>query len=176
VLVPDAIVDRRVTSGVVACPACAAEYPVIDGIVWFGEAVDIESPESLPDAGAVQALLDLSGPGGYVVLVGSAARLAAELVERVAGVHMVEVNGPDSRPTGATRLVAPSTIPLRAGIARGVVVGREYAVAAWLAEASRVVLRGRRLVVLAEVDMPPGVTLLATGDGMTVGRIDDVKG
>jgi len=48
-------------------------------------------------------------------------------------------------------------------------VGAEYATTAWLLEAARVLLRGRRLVVLDEVSMPVGVGTLAIGDGMTVG-------
>src|SRR5256712_13788212 len=82
--------DRMVRSGLVGCPVCHKEYPISRGIVNFRrsrERVSKESsgprpvyapPSPLPSAEAtsLQALLELSGPGGYVVLVGAALRQA----------------------------------------------------------------------------------------------------
>src|SRR5438445_210043 len=78
------MVGRMVRSGILGCPVCRKEYPIVKGIVNFsgGEGTPLrdKNTQSLrgvpspPDAETLQALLDLSGPGGYVVLVGSAAR------------------------------------------------------------------------------------------------------
>src|SRR5437773_880414 len=83
---------RMVRSGILGCPVCHREYPIVKGVVHFsgGEGTPLRDknmqslpgvpspPSSLPalavDAQTLQALLDLSGPGGYVVLLGPAAR------------------------------------------------------------------------------------------------------
>ena len=67
-------------------------------------------------------------------------------------------------------LYAEEMIPLRNSVARGVVVGGEYTTAAWLSDAARVLLRGRRLVGLDDAPMPEGVDTLVTGGGVTVGE------
>src|SRR5881409_3123975 len=86
--------DRMVRSGLVGCPVCHKEYPISRGVVNFrrskervakessGPRPAYQPPSPLPsaDAARLQALLELSGPGGYVVLVGSAARQAERLV------------------------------------------------------------------------------------------------
>src|SRR5207302_9778469 len=80
------MVGRMVRSGILGCPVCRKEYPIVKGIVNFSapgpgaglplrqkDAVASGDPPRAPDAPTLQALLDLTGPGGYVVLVGSAA-------------------------------------------------------------------------------------------------------
>lgn len=173
---------RTVRRGLVGCPVCHREYEIADGVVHFegagsGEqgAEDTASapaPSSAPPAPDVlQALLDLSGPGGIVVLLGSAARSAAGLAELLGGIHLVAVNPPAdlAELPACTQLRATAAIPLRGAVARGVVVGGELAVPAWLREARRVLLRGRRLVIEREAVVVPGVTPLAVGRGLWVG-------
>src|SRR5437867_10431505 len=100
--------DRMVRSGLVGCPGCHKGYPVSRGILNFRrskERISKESsgprpayqpPSPLPSADAVhlQALLELSGPGGYVVLVGAAVRQAPRLAALLSGVHFVGINAP----------------------------------------------------------------------------------
>src|SRR5437762_8902511 len=85
--------DRMVRSGLMGCPVCHKEYPIVRGIVNFrrsqerllkessGPRPAYAPPSPLPsaDAAKLQALLELSGPGGYVVLVGAAVRQAPRL-------------------------------------------------------------------------------------------------
>ena len=87
--------DRMVRSGLVGCPVCHKEYPIARGIVNFrrnkqrvskdssGPRPAYTPPSPLPsaDAAKLQALLELSGPGGYVVLVGEIGRASCR--ERV---------------------------------------------------------------------------------------------
>jgi len=183
------MLGRMVRSGILGCPVCRREYPIIKGVVHFSgnvkretgnvEGADAPFPVSrVPfpvDAQTLQALLDLSGPGGYVVLVGSAARHAAGLAELMGGIHFVGVNPPpDAEELPVLSLLRCDTlIPLRAAMARSVVVGSDCAAAPppWLAEARRVLLRGRRLVIEDEqVSAPEGVTRLASGHGLWVGE------
>jgi uncharacterized protein YbaR (Trm112 family) len=175
ILVPDRMVGRTVLGGTVACPVCRREYPVTDGIVRFG-APPPAPPWRAMDAGlaeAVRALLSLSNPGGYVVLVGSACVLASSLATLMGGVHFVGVNPPagvDVTPS-LSLLEHGAAVPLRSAMARGVVLGEESATSSWLEDGARVLLGGLRLVVLrAETEAPPGITRLASGQGLWVGE------
>jgi uncharacterized protein YbaR (Trm112 family) len=166
---------RMVRSGLLGCPVCGREYAILKGVVNFsgsGErgAVPSGAPSGT-DAETLQALLDLSGPGGYVVLVGSAARHAAGLAKLMGGIHFVGIDAPpDVEELPVLSLLACDTmIPLRQTMARAVVVGRERADAAWLTEGHRVLLPGRRLVIEREDVTPPdGLTRVASGQGLLV--------
>ena len=87
------MLGRMVRSGILGCPICRREFPIVKGVVNFAgsgmrdtgcePSADAAHPASrIPhpvDSETLQALLDLSGPGGYVVLVGAAARHAVGL-------------------------------------------------------------------------------------------------
>jgi len=179
---------RMVRSGILGCPICRREFPIVKGIVNFagkgkgktGNAADEVatlpvSPFPFPavDSETLQALLDLSGPGGYVVLVGAAARHAVGLAGLMGGIHFIGINAPgdvEELPV-LSLLVCEGMIPLRQTIARGVVVGSDRLGPDWLAEARRVVLPGRRVVIEGEdVPVPVGLTRLAAGEGLFVGE------
>jgi hypothetical protein len=164
---------RSVVRGTVGCPICHREYPIEDGVVEFGAVEAARAVEAVPaDAGAVWALLGITGPGGFVVLVGSATPMATELAARMDGVHFVAVNGaPHAQPLpGVSGLAHPSRIPLRDAMARGVVLGAESAAEPWIGEATRVLLPGLRLVAVASSLSAPGLERLAAGNGLWVGR------
>ena len=172
------MLGRMVRSGIVGCPICKREYPIVRGVVDFSgrwKREEGSGPAStLPqESQTLQALLDLSGPGGFVVLLGAATRHAAGLAALMGGIHFVGVDPP----TGVEEslvlslLRSPGTIPLRPAMARGVVAGVDRSDASWLEEAQRVLLRGRRLVVEREdVEPPPGINRLAVGQGLWAGE------
>jgi len=177
------MVGRMVRSGMLGCPACGKEYPIVRGVAHFegsrergaGPSVGPSgtAPRSaLPvDAQTLQALLDLSGPGGYVLLLGSAAHHAVGLAGLMGGIHFVGVNAPDDveELPVLSLLACEAMIPLRQTVARAAVVGPDHLGADWLAEARRVLLPGRRLVVESErVAAPAGLTQLALGHGLFV--------
>ena len=166
---------RMVRSGIVGCPVCGKEYIVANGILSFGGATPTDPVSRGPavDPQALQALLELSGPGGFVILVGSAARHAAGLGALMPGIHFVGINPP----AGLGELPILSlvhcarTIPLRQAIARGVVIGADTASEPWLSEGQRVLLNGRRCVIETEQATPPaGLTRLASEHGLWVGE------
>src|SRR2546429_866761 len=181
------MLGRMVRSGILGCPICRREFPIAKGVVNFsgGEMRDAggvaatggSHPASrIPhpvDAQTLQALLDLSGPGGYVVLVGSAARHAVGLAALMGGIHLIGVNAPaDVEELPVLSLLACETmIPLRRAMARAVVVGPERASPPWLTEGLRVLLRGRRLVIEdADATAPAGLKQLAVGQGLWGGE------
>jgi hypothetical protein len=169
VVLPEAMVGRTVIRGTVGCPRCGLEFPIEEAIVNFAPP---GSPLADLHAHTVGALIGLTGPGGYAVFVGSAARLATDLATVIGGVHFVGINAPrDVEPSSALSLIRTlDGIPLRSAMARAVVLGEEYAVGIWLAESVRVLLGGLRLVVLKMGTNVEGVEELAVGDGVWVGR------
>jgi uncharacterized protein YbaR (Trm112 family) len=177
------MLGRMVRFGIIGCPVCRKEYPIANGIVDFtgrgtGEAGRAEptptrltSPLSSPVD--LQALLELSGPGGFVALLGAAARHAVGLAGLMAGIHFIGVNAPrDLEELPVLSLVrANRGIPLRQSIARGIVVGADLATSPWLVEAHRVLLRGRRFVVEHDrPELPIGLEQLAAAAGLWVGE------
>ncbi len=172
------MVGRMVRSGILGCPKCGREYPIVRGVAHFSGpsvAPSGTAPRSpLPvDAETLQALLDLSGPGGYVVLLGGAARHAVGLAGLMGGIHFVGVSAPDDMEelSVLSLLACETMIPLRQTVARAVVVGSDRVGAEWLVEARRVLLPGRRLVIESEqVAAPVGLTRLALGHGLFVGE------
>ncbi len=170
------MLGRMVRSGMLGCPVCGKEYPIVRGVAQFSRPSGAPSgtaPGSPPtvDAQTLQALLDLSGPGGYVLLLGSAARHAVGLAGLMGGIHFVGVNAPDDveELPVLSLLACEAMIPLRQTVARAVVVGPDRLGAPWLAEARPVLLAGRRLVIESErVAAPAGLTQLALGHGLFV--------
>lgn len=175
VMTPDRVENRVVLEGTVGCPRCRREYRIEEGLVDFLPP-DVRYTPPEPAAGVapetIRALMGMTGPGGYAVLLGSAGSLAPALARLLDGVHLVTVNPPamvKSTPE-ISRLRAIDRIPLRGSMARAVVVGAEHASAPWLEDACRILLRGLRLVSLTETPGPVGATVLAVGDGMWVGQ------
>jgi len=181
------MLGRMVRSGILGCPKCGREYPIVKGVVRFSgggmrDARGVDSGAATHPASRIshpvepqtlQALLDLSGPGGYVVLLGVAARRAVGLAGLMGGIHFVGVSAPDDMEEVAvlSLLACETMIPLRQTVARAVVVGSDRVGAEWLVEARRVLLPGRRLVIESEqVAAPVGLTRLALGHGLFVGE------
>jgi len=175
---------RMVRLGLVGCPVCHRDFEIIDGIVDFTEVVtgerQIRAVRRTPapkapdvDVQSLQALLDLGGPGGYVVLLGTAARHAVGLASLMAGIHFVGINAPpevEELPI-LSLIECDRVIPLRQSMARGAVVGAELARTAWGAEGWRVLLHGRRWVAESEgPTLPAGLAQLAVGQGLWVGE------
>jgi len=165
---------RRIVRGVIGCPECRAEFPVVDGVAYFGERPrPASAPAAAPsyDAAALSAFLNLSGPGGYAVLVGTAARFGVALGGAVPGVHFVAVNPPPGVNAGPTlSLLVAGTLPFKTSSVRAVALGADHASGAWPAEAVRILLPGLRLAVEDERASPGGVSELARGAGLFVGE------
>ena len=180
IVASDEMDGRRVVRGVVGCPVCKAEHAILEGVVGFGEdpllgagsRSDDLTVEEMPSFDAVRALLDLSGPGGYVALIGSGSRLVAELSECTPGVHFVGINAPPElcETDSLSLLQSPKMIPLKDKSVRGVLVGREYVRSSWMDEAGRILAAGGRLVAVVDELSASGVRQLVVGQGMWVGE------
>lgn len=180
VCVTYAVEGSHVVRGVIGCPVCQAEYPIADGVADLrgqgDRRLDVKTPrDGAPVAGPLTAeaaatFLGLRGPGGYVLLVGAAARLAGDLPALVPGVHLVCVNAPEGarRSVTASYLLCDETVPVKSSWMRGVVLGADCSAAPWPAEGARLLLDGLRVVVEHESADVPGLVVMARGAGVTV--------
>ena len=179
VAAPIVMDGRRIVRGVVGCPECRAEFPIVDSVAYFGApdasrrgaAGASARPAPEYEAPGLAAFLNLDGPGGYAALVGRAARFGPRMPALIPGVHFVAVNPPAGVVPGEmlSVLESPFGLPFKSSNLRAVALGADCAGAPWLGEAVRVLLPGLRLMVEDERVGGEGLTDLARGAGMFVG-------
>ncbi len=176
ILGPVTMDGRDVVRGGLLCPACGAEYPIVDGIAFFappGTSVAGAPADAAPSAltaDAMHAFLGLDGPGGTALLVGGPGRHGADLAARLPGVTLVALNPPDGvAPSPAVSILrSPAGFPVRRHSVRAVVIGADAAAEPWLTAGAGALLPGLRLVAEGDVDLPAGLAELARGGGMVV--------
>ena len=148
VLLPDTMDGRYVKTGQLGCPVCGRTFELRDGVFDAGSAPDDGHEGTRLSAEAVTVLAGLSGPGGYLALVGAPSSLSKEIAELMPGVSLITIN-PDSgvEDGESASVIRAGRIPLKSKSLRGVVLGRRYAEDPyWVSEATRVVLPGLRIV------------------------------
>ena len=171
VLLPDRIEERSVRAGRLGCPVCGRTFALEDGVLDVGGAPAGPEPSTALTAEALVTLAGLSGPGGYLALVGAPGDAWREVAARLKGVGLVAVN--PSRATAGEpgiSVVRGGRLPLKSRSMRGVVLGAPYGGdSSWVREAVRVVLPGLRVV--GEGTEPPAelIDLMATAGGVWVG-------
>jgi uncharacterized protein YbaR (Trm112 family) len=174
---PVTMEGRDVVRGGIVCPACRAEYPIVDRVAFFGppdepvRGATAAAPSALT-ADAVLAFLDLQGEGGYVVTVCAAGRLGPALGAALPRVGVVGVNPPAGTvPSDAySVIVSPRALPVRVRSVRAVVLGADVAAGPWLESSVAALLPGLRIVIEDESASPVGITRLAAGGGVFVGE------
>lgn len=171
VLLPERMEGRSVQAGHLGCPVCGWSTDFHDGAVDFGGGRPGDASSRLT-VEAVEALLGLSGPGGFVALLGSAAGLADALAPVLAGIGLVAVNPPGSmlgRPA-ISRLFGHD-LPLKTSSMRGIVLGADLAAdPAWVRSAVRAVLPGLRIVGEGNAPDLPEMTVLGSAEGVWVAK------
>ena len=172
VLLPDWMEDRSVRTGQLGCPVCNRTFRIENGVLDIGGAPGAGDAGSALGAEGLIALAGLSGPGGYMALVGPVASLWEEVAELQPGVALVGINPAWEVTDDAPRfsVIRGGRIPIKSRSLRGVVLGKPYADdPAWVREAARVVLPGLRIV--GEGADPPAdvIDLMASAGGAWVG-------
>jgi hypothetical protein len=171
VLLPDDVQERMVRSGELGCPQCGRILHVRSGILDLGDAPAPADGATGLDGAALTVLLGLSGPGGYLVLAGTAAGQWDEVARALPGVAVVAVNPPATvAPTTGVSVIRGAMMPLKRASMRGAVLGgAPGADAAWVAEAARVVLPGLRVVGQGPPPSHPALDVVAEAGGWWVG-------
>lgn len=172
VLLPDVMEDRSVKSGELGCPVCSRTYKVVNGVFEAGGApLPPDSAPSALSAEAITVLAGLSGPGGYMALVGRVASLWKEVAQLNPGVVLVGIN-PGSEVDYAPQfsVIRGGSIPIKSNALRAIVLGKPYAEDPnWLSEAARVVLPGLRIVGEGSDPPPSLIDLSASSPGVWLG-------
>ena len=169
---------RHLIEGVLGCPVCRREYAVLDGSAWFSARLPDATDPGLTTLAAdadpahvtrTAALLDVSQPGGIVVLGGSWAAYA-DAVAELGVAHVVVLN---TRTSGSSvqevsSIVVDDRLPFGPAALRGVAVeGGGVSPALLSSVASSLRSRGR-LVAPADAATPDGVEVLARDDRVWV--------
>jgi hypothetical protein len=172
VLLPDQVEGRSVRTGILGCPVCDRRFELRSGVLDTGDAPATTSadPGKLT-AEALAPLAGLSGPGGYLVLVGPPAALWREVAGLVPGVALVAVDPPPAVvDEPGISVLRSGRLTLKTSSMRGVVLGQPYGGdPAWVKEAARVVLPGLRIVGEGPEPDPEIIDLLASAGGVWVG-------
>lgn len=171
VLLPDRLEDRSVRAGRLGCPVCGRTFGVSDGVLDLGEEAPGTARSGALDPAALTALVGLSGPGGYLVLVGVPGARWREVAVLNPGVGLVAVNPPDGvRDEPGVSVLRGGRLPIRSRTMRGAVLGPGYAEdPLWVREAARVVLPGLRVVGEGPDPDRNVIDLMASAGGIWVG-------
>lgn len=169
--------DRHIVEGVLGCPTCGREYPIRDGIAWFGARAD---PVALPSHEAesdpeemlrAAALLGVSD-GITIALVGRWGSHASALTELV-GLRAFAVN-PGSRIEESERVAAlysDNRLPFRDASLQGIAVDDSGWSGEAVALATRALAPGGRLVAPSSVPVPRDIDEIARDDAFWVGEM-----
>jgi uncharacterized protein YbaR (Trm112 family) len=171
VLLPGRMEDRSVREGRLGCPVCGRTYSLVDGVLDLGGEVPQPPASTLLEPEALTALLGLSGPGGYVVLVGRPAARWRDVAELNPGVGLVAVNpGPEVVDQPGISVLRSASLPLKSRSMRGIVLGSPYGSdPRWVTDGARVVLPGLRVAAEGRVPESAAIDLMATAGGVWVG-------
>jgi uncharacterized protein YbaR (Trm112 family) len=171
VLLPDRMEDRWVREGRLGCPVCGRTYVLAEGVLDLGGEVPHPPASTLLEPEPLTALVGLSGPGGYLVLVGIPAARWREVAELNPGVGLVAVNpGPDVADAPGISVLRGGSLPLKSRSMRGVVLGSPYGSdPRWVADGARAVLPGLRVAGEGQAPQSDAIDLMATAGGVWVG-------
>jgi uncharacterized protein YbaR (Trm112 family) len=169
---------RHLIEGVLGCPVCRREYAVRDGTGWFStrqpDAADQGLTTLVTDSDPAHltrtaALLDLSQPGGIVVLGGSWAAHADAVAELgVAHVVVLNTRASESSVQEVSSIVVDDRLPFGSTALRGVAVDRGQASPALLSSSASSLRSRGRLVAPSDAAVPGGVEVLARDDRVWV--------
>jgi uncharacterized protein YbaR (Trm112 family) len=171
VLLPDEVQERSVRAGRLGCPVCGRTYEVKEDVLDLGGGETALPETTLLTPEALTALVGLSGPGGYMVLVGRPSAAWQEVSERNPGVGLVAVNPPaEVEEEPGISVLRSGLVPLKSRSMRGVVLGSPFGGdPRWVGEAARVVLPGLRVAGEGPVPDPNSLELMAAAGGAWVG-------
>lgn len=176
----DVLEGRHIVEGELGCPLCGARYEIHEGVADLtgGAAPPASTPRvarsprerSFENEQALAlraaALLELTEPGGFVVLAGDWSESAAALLELIEGVQFLALDPvAELRSGGALSLARiADTLPLTAQCARGIALDAAHATPSLLAGAARALVPNGRLIAPSSTPVPDSLRELARDD------------
>lgn len=149
-----------------ACPVCAAEYRITNGVARFAEErppVD-DGPYTSDMVLRLAALLGVAESQLPVALVGRYAAASGVLASFVAAPQLLVNSGPAIPAPGVSRIVVADRLPLGVETLAAIAVDAAHASPALLESAARALRLGGRLVAPADAPIPAGMRELARDD------------
>ena len=173
--------ERDIREGFLGCPICFAEYPIRDGVVYFGidpsSAPTVEMPERVTEDDAIRlaAALDLTDPRMIALLFGAAGAFAP-VMRGFSPAHLLLVNPPGGMSSGdGVSIVRTANI---APVARGSMdaIALDSGPSAEMLESLVAALRGGGRIA-GPLDLPPpaGTTELTRDGGIWVAERANVE-
>ena len=156
--------DRSIIRGILGCPVCQAEYPIVGGVADFSGAAVSPAPVSAgtnPEDVALRAgaFLGLADSPGTVVLGGSWSAGAQALAE-VTGSRVFIANALTDASQAAGSILLKDAFPFAVASCAGVALDCTFDRRA-LDAAVRVLRPGGRIVFPASLTKPDGLSVLA---------------
>ena len=162
-------IDRVIVNGVLGCPVCGAEYPIVDGVVQFALAPDVQDRVDDPGSNAapdetevfrLAAQLDLSAPGKTIALVGYGASIVRALLALVP-TRVVLVNAPHESFTAESEPIARITCGRALPIASASLHGIALRASELPTNTVDILRPGGRIVAQAHLEIPSGTSEIA---------------
>ena len=172
VLSAEAWTGSQISSGVLGCPRCHARYPIRDGVLDFSGGADVAEPLPTTTGHATEAIrlaaqLGLIDSGGLILLSGRYTTSMERLID-IVDVTCLSVNADAA---GCVRFKLRERLPLADWCLRGAAIDRPRNTLRFLAEVTRCVRDGGRLVAPADSPVPNGVRVVARDEREWVAEI-----
>lgn len=147
IVMADQMAGRQIMEGQLGCPGCRTNYPVRAGAADLRTANGaIEAAAYTGDASRLLALTGVTEARGFMLLTGSVASAAHQVVGIVPNLQLVAVNPGAGEPhEGVSVLLVDGALPFSAGSMRAVIATGELN-AERVAECARVIAVGARVV------------------------------
>jgi hypothetical protein len=174
--------DRFIVRGTLGCPICLRQYPIIQGVAYFGSA-PTDRLHTAPDSGGtsstsgtteiairVAAFLNAT-ERSTLVLAGEWAPHGHALAEMLpVTVFALDPSVPMHDSAHLAIVSSSEGIPLASNSTQGVALDAATATPKNIVSALKILSPGGRLVAPALVDITPGVRLLARDESYWVGE------
>jgi uncharacterized protein YbaR (Trm112 family) len=165
--------ERDIKQGVLGCPSCYAEYPIVDGVVRFDDAA--QRPAFIApnerQATRIAATLDLTDPRMTALLVGDWGA-HAPLIRAMSPAHLLLVNPPDGVVSGdGVSIILASAATVAASSMDAVAIDA-HASNAVVARLSAALRGGRRMLGPIARPVPNFLRELARDDEVWVAELE----
>ena len=167
--------DRQVVEGLLGCPTCHSEYPIHEGVAWFGTPPELENQESEPESGPDQAMrvgafLNVT-EGATIALVGAWAACATDLAELVAlRVFAINPTVPITESDRVATVRADNVLPFRGVSLRGIAIDESGWSDAQIEAAARTLATAGRMLAPVSSRIPSGIEEIARDDSWWIGE------
>jgi hypothetical protein len=165
--------ERDIKRGLLGCPSCYAEYPVVDGVVMFD--AEVRRPAfvapSEKEATRLAAALDLTDARMTAVLVG-AWGAHAPLVRAMSPAQLLLLTPPDGVVSGdGVSIILADGAPIAAGSMDAVAIDDRISDAV-IAKLRAALRGGRRMLGPVSRPVPPFLTELVRDDEVWVAQLE----